>query len=290
MKYKYTIEQLEDAVKDSLSISETCRKLGIKPVGGNFKTVLLKIKQNQLDISHFTGKGWNVGTKFKSFTKKYQLEEILIENSPYKTPSKLKQRLIQEGLKIQKCEICNNTKWLNQDIKLEIHHINGINTDNRLENLQILCPNCHAFTDNYKGKNINKSALSEKRDVEYRKFRETPAEMRGNPEPSLNNKEGAETLHGKPKSRIIKEHKCLNCENIFTGKRQKYCSVDCYRESNSRNRPSVIELIEVLDKYNYNLVQTSKHYNLSDNAIRKWCKLYKILDMVKRKSSAQTDN
>jgi 5-methylcytosine-specific restriction endonuclease McrA len=289
MKYIYTIEQLKEAVKNSLSLSETCRQLGVKPVGGNFKTILLKIKQNNIDISHFTGKAWNVGTRFRKIVKEYKLEHILIKDSPYKTPSKLKKRLINEGLKKQECEICKNTMWLDQEIKLEIHHINGINTDNRLENLQILCPNCHSFTDNFRGKNIKKSALSEKRDVEYRKFRETPAEMRGNPEPSSSNREGAETLHGKPKSKKVIEHVCLNCKQKFTGRKQKYCSVPCYRDSNSKNRPSVIELIEVFKMNNYNFSKVGIYYNVSDNAVRKWCQLYKILDMVKRKSSAQTD-
>jgi hypothetical protein len=289
MKYTYTIEELKLAVENSLSLSETCRKLNIKPVGGNLKTIKLKIKENNIDDSHFTGQAWNVGTKFVKFAKQYKLEEILIENSPYRSPNKLKNRLINAGLKDKQCEICKNTTWLNQEIKLEIHHVNGINTDNRIENLQVLCPNCHAYTDNYRGKNAKRSALSERRDVEYRKFRETPAEMRGNPEPSLVTKEGAETLHGKPKSKNLKKHICVGCKKIFTGKKQKYCSVECYREQNSNNRPSVIDLLMVLKTHEYNFVQVGKLYNVSDNAVRKWCKLYKILDMVKRKSSAQTE-
>lgn len=80
-----------------------------------------------------------------------------------------------------------------------MHHINGNNLDNRLENLQVLCPNCHALTENFRGK-AKLSALSEMREVEYRKFRETLTDNAdGNPEPSLNNKEGAETRHDTPK-------------------------------------------------------------------------------------------
>lgn len=89
--------------------------------------------------------------KFKP-NKGFSLEKILVENSTYQS-FKLKNKLLKEGLKECKCEKCNNTEWLGKPIPLELHHINGDRTDNRIENLQILCPNCHAQTDNYRGKN-----------------------------------------------------------------------------------------------------------------------------------------
>ncbi len=67
-------------------------------------------------------------------------------------------RLFKEGIKKEQCENCNNTHWLNKKIPLELDHINGNNTDNRIENLRILCPNCHALTLTYRGKNKKKSA------------------------------------------------------------------------------------------------------------------------------------
>lgn len=75
-------------------------------------------------------------------------------------------KLFNEGLKERKCECCNNTEWMGYPIPLELHHINGVHTDNRIENLQVLCPNCHAQTDNYRGKNIGMSAQEETTDVE----------------------------------------------------------------------------------------------------------------------------
>ena len=68
---------------------------------------------------------------------------------------KIKGKLIREGLKENKCEICGLiNEWNGKPLVLQLHHINGNHTDNRLENLQILCPNCHSQTDTYCGSNI----------------------------------------------------------------------------------------------------------------------------------------
>ena len=91
------------------------------------------------------------------------IQEILIKGSTYQS-YKLKKRLIKEGLKKQCCECCGLTTWRQQPIPLELHHINGDNKDNRIENLQLLCPNCHAMTKNYRG--LNKSAHRETDEVE----------------------------------------------------------------------------------------------------------------------------
>jgi len=144
-------DEIKQVVAKSKSIAEVCRYLGIKPNGGNYKTIHKEIKEYDIDTSHFTGQGWNVGLGFKP-KKKRPLEEILTENSNYQT-FKLKNRLFEEGLKERRCECCNNTEWLNKPIALELHHIDGDNTNNKIENLQILCPNCHAQTDTYRGLN-----------------------------------------------------------------------------------------------------------------------------------------
>ena len=67
--------------------------------------------------------------------------------------NKLRKKLLREGLKEPKCEHCGNSVWMGQPIPLELHHKNGDNTDNRLENLELRCPNCHYFTETYKTKN-----------------------------------------------------------------------------------------------------------------------------------------
>ncbi len=151
---KRSREEYEEAVKHSKSVAEVCRYLGLKCAGGNYKTTNQAIKEYNIDTSHFTGQGWNVGLKFKPY-KEYSLEDVLVENSNYGS-SKLKSKLLKSGMKEYKCECCQRTEWNGDPIPLELHHINGDNTDNRLENLQILCPNCHAQTDHYRGKNIKK--------------------------------------------------------------------------------------------------------------------------------------
>lgn len=197
MRKKYTVEEVKIAVEKSKSIAQVLRELHLRPVGGNYRTIKRIIEENSINNSHFTGQGWNVGLKFKPY-KEFSNEEVFIENSTYRSSWRLRERLINLRGE-RKCDCCGLSEWQNQPIHLEIHHINGINTDNRFENLQILCPNCHSITSNYRGKH-KLSALSEMRDVEYRKFKETLTDNAdGNLEPSLNNKEGAETRHDTPK-------------------------------------------------------------------------------------------
>lgn len=165
-KRKWTDEQFIEAVQNSLSYAEVLRKIGLKVAGSNYDTVKRKIIELNLDTSHMTGQGWNQGARYKQIKPKKPIEEILVEHSTYVNTNHLRQRLLNEGLKEKKCECCGNSEWMDKPIALELHHVNGIKNDLRMENLQILCPNCHAFTDNYRGKNIGMSALGETQDVE----------------------------------------------------------------------------------------------------------------------------
>ena len=165
-KRKWTEAQFIDAVNSSLSYAQVLEKLGLKIAGSNYDTVKRKIKELNLDTSHMTGKAWNQGERFTIVKPAKPLGEILVEHSTYTNSNILRKRLLKEGIKEYKCECCNRTEWLGKPIKLELHHINGVKDDLRIENLQILCPNCHAYTDNYRGKNIGMSAQQETIEVE----------------------------------------------------------------------------------------------------------------------------
>lgn len=286
-KVKYTNEQFIEAVKNSLSIAEVCRKLKIKAVGGNYKTVKNKISELNLDTSHFTGKAWNQGLRYRIIVPAKPLSEILVKDSPYQS-YRLAQRLEKEGLKEHRCEMCQNTEWFGQSIKLELHHINGNHNDNRLENLQLLCPNCHSFTDNYRGKNQGRSAQKETSEVESYKFEEpSVGNASGNLEPSQKNyiilEEGVETRRKESKSSKKLEPKyCAYCGTELLGKarRNKYCSQECAHKANGSQRPSVSQLLDDFKELK-SYVQVGKKYGISDNAVRKWVKLYQIEDKIK---------
>lgn len=149
----YQKQELEEVVNKSFSIREVLVKLQIIPAGGNYHTMKKYLLKYDIDISHFKGKGWNKDRKFKP---KRPLQEYLSNEFPIQS-YKLKQRLISEGIFQHQCSSCNKTEWLNQPIPLELDHIDGNNQNNNLENLRLLCPNCHAFTPTYRGRNISKT-------------------------------------------------------------------------------------------------------------------------------------
>ena len=143
------IDKLKMIIESSSNISEVLRKLELKISNGNYRTIKKIISEHLIDISHFHRK---IG--YGKNNKKMELSTIMVKDSSYNT-TKLKKRLIEEGIKEHRCEKCNNTDWFGDLIPIELHHINGNCRDNRLDNLQILCPNCHTFTDNYGSKNMN---------------------------------------------------------------------------------------------------------------------------------------
>lgn len=148
---KYTDLEFAEAVKKARSWSQVLTFIGLKAGGGSYDHIKKLANKLDLDTNHFLGQGWNVGLKFVPSPPR-SLEEILTVNSTYGS-NKLRLRLIREGIKKHKCEICKRKTWCKKKIPLQLDHINGIRTDNRLENLRIICPNCHSQTPTWCGKN-----------------------------------------------------------------------------------------------------------------------------------------
>lgn len=148
---KYTLQQLKDAISTSVSIREVLQKLNIKAAGGNYYIFKKAIAFYDIDTSHFTGKNLK-GRKLP--LRRKSLSDYLTNKVPIQS-NKLRKYLLEEGILEHKCSFCGLSEWLNQPIPIELDHINGNNMDNSLENLRILCPNCHALTPTYRGRNIS---------------------------------------------------------------------------------------------------------------------------------------
>ena len=125
-------------VKNSTSFRALAIKLGyVGDSGSNIAAVKAVVEKYHFDISHFTGPGWKKNNfDYSRFRK----------GNHIKSAEATKAIAYKRGWK---CENCGNTEWLGQKIPLQTHHIDGDSENNELENLQLLCPNCHALTENY---------------------------------------------------------------------------------------------------------------------------------------------
>lgn len=149
MKHTYTEQQLRQAIIQSTSIRQALQKLGISSKGGSYLVIHKAVKKWNIDTSHFTGQAHSKG---KKLSPRRAIEDYLSNNFPINS-NRLRKRLIQEKILLPVCSGCNNDSWLNNPIPLELDHVNGDNNDNSLSNLRLLCPNCHALTPTYRGKN-----------------------------------------------------------------------------------------------------------------------------------------
>ena len=146
---KINDEDFINIVKESFYIKDIIFKCGYTS-SLNKRTrdkIKSRIKQLNIDISHF------------KFIYPKTLDEILIKDSPVvkKSSTSIKRRLLKEGILKEECLECGITNLYNgKKLVLQLDHINGINDDYRIENLRILCPNCHSQTETFAGKNIKR--------------------------------------------------------------------------------------------------------------------------------------
>ena len=144
---RFTRQEIEQFVKESFSYAQLAKRIGYDDSSKNgsaYRTVHEMIDTLNLDISHFKGQGWNKNNfDYSRFTygkkiKSSQAVDAII------------------ALRGHKCEVCGLTEWMDKPIPLEVHHIDGQELNSEINNLLLTCPNCHALTDNYRGRNINK--------------------------------------------------------------------------------------------------------------------------------------
>ena len=164
--YELTDEQFVNIIKSSTNISEVLFKLGYTVKGNSWGYSQIKKRMTDLNIdsSEFKGK-----SPIIQHTAKVNPKKLLSENSKHNR-NVLRRFLIKEDLIPYKCAICGIKEWNNKTLSLELDHINGINNDNRLENLRFLCPNCHSQTVTYGSRNQQRNESSYEITEELRKL------------------------------------------------------------------------------------------------------------------------
>lgn len=196
--------------------------LGLKPHGSNFKTIKKKIAKLNVDCSHWTGQLWSKGESLKDW-------------ADYKINSSIKRNLLKVRGNI--CENCKLETWLGNPIPIEMHHIDGKITNNELSNLQLLCPNCHSFTPNFRNSKKPK-------------------------EPKVKTE------------RIRKKSFCSICSSICCYRSTK-CR-ECYNAARISSIPSKEILEQDIIDLNHNMCAIGRKYDVTDSAIRQWIKKYNI--------------
>lgn len=137
------------------SYSKVLRSLGLCISGSAFKGLKERVRADGLDVSHFLTPQERVRAAQRSITR--PLSSILVKGNSSTSTSKLKKRLFAEGYLKNVCSSCQQEPtWNGSPLTLQLDHVNGDRTDNRIENLRILCPNCHTQTSTYAGKRLAK--------------------------------------------------------------------------------------------------------------------------------------
>ena len=261
-------EEFAELVKKYLPISNSlnnlCTNLGLRGVDGYYKKINRIIKENNLSTEHFGT--IKIGRQNRNVYTAMSDDEFFVNGVSRHGDSIIK-RLVNGGYKDYKCENCGVSEWGGKPLRLQAHHINGDHYDNRLDNIQILCPNCHTQTDTYGRNNISSK----------NSFKVT--------------KRMGEILKGKESSFVPKEinevvtkekevRYCERCGKKITGDGKRFCSPECSQLASMRYSVDKEELINDFKELgSYSAV--GRKYGVSDVAIKKRCKKLGINEEIR---------
>jgi len=244
-------KQINEIIESSNSWDQVMKRFGYKSLAfcNQIKSKLDNLKVN---TSHLRDCKYNL--------RQIENSEVFVEDSDYVNGSNIKKRLQNDMGWERSCSSCKLKDWLGNPIPIQLDHINGNHFDNRIENLRFLCPNCHALTDTYCGKNI--------------KIKRDRIKFENN----INLNTSHESKSQKQKA-LIQPKQCLHCDT-YIARHNTHCSKCDYKikfeEGLNRKipiRPSLEQLQE--DMTNMSVVKVGQKYGVSDNCIRKWIKKYK---------------
>lgn len=279
--YNLSKEELQELLNKSSTYMEILRYVGIKT---SSSTITLKriIKEYGLDTTQFE---LNKEEFFKQVVNNkssntYNIYDKLKKGTKISS-YKLKNKLIEFGLKEEKCEICGITEWLGKPVKFHLHHKDGDHYNNELSNLQILCPNCHSMTDNYGVYNSNRykeNKTNKRNKIKY------CCKICGKELKKKRKTDLCKDCYEKSKSKKIKaqENKshakdiCPICKIRYKDKESNMCSV-CYHKSREKDLSLTItrdELKFLIRKEKF--INIAEKYNVSPRTIRTWCKKYNL--------------
>lgn len=161
MKRKWATEQVEEAVASSITVAEALRKLELRPTGSNYAMVHRLVRENGWSTTHWKGHRHGAG---KPGLTGRPLSLVLRNSGRYECRTRLKIRLLREGIFKPECRICGQgTMWNGKPLVLVLDHINGVSTDHRLRNLRLVCPNCNSQLPTFCSK--NRAPMAERKGV-----------------------------------------------------------------------------------------------------------------------------
>lgn len=176
--YKLSDEQFVELLKNSSTISEVLFKLGYSVKGNSWGFAKIRQRMSDLNLDDSIFKGKSPITKYGSLHK-VNASDILKPNCKH-ARSVLRRHVINNNLIPYRCAICGCVEWQGRTLSLELDHINGINNDNRIENLRFLCPNCHSQTTTYGSRNQQRNDSEYEISDDLRNLIETEYRKRNN--------------------------------------------------------------------------------------------------------------